>query len=166
MDIELRHWEDADAADINEAVAKSVEHLRPWMVWASGPPMTLEERRTWIREQAATDLNEVFGAWLDGAIVGGCGFHRRVGPGALEIGYWVHGDYTRRAIATAMVRRLCDIAFAREGIDHLEIHHDRGNIASQRVAEAAGFTHVLDRADPPQGPADTGVERVWRLARP
>lgn len=34
-------------------------------------------------------------------VVGGCGLHRRVGPGGLEIGYWVHAAWTRRGIAAA-----------------------------------------------------------------
>ena len=164
MDLTLRHWTEDDAADINAAVAESVEHLKPWMPWASAPPMTLDERKAWIREMSGRQ-NEVFGTRLDGEIVGACGFHRRVGPRALEIGYWVHGDHVCRGIATEMVRRLTEMAFAREDIDHVEIHHDRANIASQRVAIKAGFTHVLDRPEPRQGPADSGTERVWRLAR-
>ena len=47
-----------------------------------------------------------YGIFLpDGALVGGCGLHRRIGPSALEIGYWVHVAHTRRGIATASAGR-------------------------------------------------------------
>jgi len=38
---------------------------------------------------------------VDGEIAGSIGLHGRIGPGALEIGYWVHRAWTRRGLATA-----------------------------------------------------------------
>lgn len=126
--------------------------------------MTVAQRRAWFAEMAAGP-HELYGVWEGEALVGSVSLHDRIGPGALEIGYWVHVAHIRRGVATEMVRRICAIAFAKEGVRHVEIHHDRANLASQRVARSAGFVHVLDRPDPPQGPADEGIERVWRLTR-
>ena len=60
----------------------------------------------------------------DGTIVGAGGLHARVGPDALEIGYWVHADWTRRGVATALAAALCDEAFSEARIATVEIHHD------------------------------------------
>src|SRR4051794_8588159 len=134
------------------------------MKFANDPPMTTEERQAWFIERT-TPPNEGYGAWSGDVLVGTVGLHDRIGPRAREIGYWVHADHLGRGVATAMVRQICAIAFAQEDVDHLEIHHDRANVASGRVARAAGFTYVFDRPNPPWGPADEGVESVWRLER-
>jgi RimJ/RimL family protein N-acetyltransferase len=167
--IELRLWEETDAEALNEAVAASLDHLRPWMPWASEPPLSLAARRLWVaerRREADGGGDRHYGAFRDGAIVGAGGLHRRIGPGALEIGYWTAAAHVREGIATTIVHRLCALAFAQPSIGHVEIHHDAANAASGAVARRAGFTHVRDQAKPPAAPAESGVERVWRLARP
>jgi RimJ/RimL family protein N-acetyltransferase len=167
VDLRLRHWEESDAAALNRAVGESGEHLAPWMAWAS-TPMDVEQRRAWIREdrlarEAGGD--RLYGLWIGDTVVGGCGLHDRIGPGGLEIGYWVHAGFVRRGLATEAVRKLVAVAFEDPAIDRVEIHHDIANEASGHVARAAGFTHVEDRPDTPAAPAETGVERVWRLTR-
>lgn len=166
--IELRAFAEEDAPVLNAAVAASAEHLRPWLPWASEPPMSDAARRLWIaerRREAQAGGDRVFGVWLDGTLVGTVGLHRRIGPGALEIGYWTHAAFTRRGIAATAVERLCVIAFAEPSVRRVEIHHDVANTASGAVARAAGFTHVSDERREPKAPADAGAERVWRLTR-
>ena len=84
---------------------------------------------------------------------------------ALEIGYWVHAAFLRRGIATEAVRRLCAEAFDDEAVQRVEIHHDRANFASGRVAAAAGFELVGERPDERKAPGEEGIECVWRLER-
>jgi RimJ/RimL family protein N-acetyltransferase len=154
VELILRPWTDDDAPALSRAIAESLEHLRPWMPWAADEPRTDDERRAWIRE--AEDCDDVLlGMWLDGEIVGGCGLHPRIGANGLELGYWVHAAHLRRGIATDAVRELTEMAFAREGVEHVEIHHHPGNVASGRVAAAAGFTLVHDGPD----------EWRWRTVR-
>jgi ribosomal-protein-serine acetyltransferase len=164
MEIDLRAWTEDDAPALNEAVTESLEHLRPWMPWVAGEPIGLDARRAWIRE-GHENADRVFGIWVDGEVAGGCGFHDRIGPGALEIGYWVHAGFVRRGIATAVVRRLCEMAFEDPAIERLEIHHDRANVASGRVAAAAGFDYVREQRDEQRAPADSGIEWVWQRLR-
>ncbi len=168
MDVELRPWTADDAEALNEAVAASLSHLQPWMEWVQGPPMSVAARRAWIAARgrdAAGGEQFTYGAFVDGAIAGGCGLHRRVGPGGLEIGYWVHADWVRRGVASAAVRRCCEIAFAMPSVQLVEIHHDVANVASGAVARRCGFSVVTEVPRPPAAPRDTGVDRIWRLTR-
>jgi RimJ/RimL family protein N-acetyltransferase len=164
VDLTLRPWAEDDAPALSRAIAGSLEHLRPWLPWTAAEPLDVERRRAWIREVAA-GADRVYGMWLDGRIVGGCGLHRRVGPGAIEIGYWVHPAFVRRGIATEAVRRLCAEAFGDPAVQRVEIHHDPANVASGRVAAAAGFAFVGEYPDEPEAPGEEGVESVWRLER-
>jgi hypothetical protein len=45
-----------------------------------------------------------------GAILGMFGLHRRVGPTAIEVGYWLHPGYLGRGYATRSVGVLTEVA--------------------------------------------------------
>src|SRR3954454_24504082 len=158
MELVVRPHAEDDAPALSRAIAESLEHLRPWMHWVALEPLSPDQRRAWIRERSAGD--EHYGLWLGDRVVGGCGLHRRLGPGALEIGYWVHAEYTRRGVATQAVRQLCAEAFAGADVEAVEIHHDRANTASGRVAAAAGFSCVGERPRAPEAPGHEGIELV------
>ncbi|MGH8889777.1 MAG: GNAT family N-acetyltransferase [Acidothermaceae bacterium] len=165
----IRSWHESDAEAMSLAISESVEHLRPFMPWIADEPKSVEQRRELIAEftkAEADDGDLVVGVFLDGRVVGGSGLHRRLGPGGLEIGYWVHRDFTRRGIASSVSRALTDHAFARPDIDRVEIHHDVANMASEGVPRALGFRHVGDEAREIKAPAETGVHRIWRITRP
>ena len=166
--IVLRRWLETDADAIAQAVTESLEHLRPWMAWASEEPQTIEQRRAliarWEREWAEGG-DAVYGIFVEGAVAGGCGLHRRRGPRTLEIGYWIHRDFTRRGIATAVSRMLTAAAFAVPEIEHVEIHHDKANVASAGVPRRLGFTLVEEQPDERVAPAEIGVDCTWRIHR-
>ena len=167
MDVVVRPWTEQDAGALEAAVQESREHLRPWMAWADGG-VDVGWRRRWIREQNEAEAaggDRVRGAFAGAAVVGAGGLHRRIGPEALEIGYWVHAAWTRRGVATAIATALVAEAFADARIVAVEIHHDAGNAASGAVAAKAGFTPVGARARAPVAPADGPTERIWRLTR-
>ena len=89
----------------------------------------------------------------------------RIGPGGLEIGYWVHRAFTRRGLATAAAAALVEQAFRLPGVNRLEIVHDELNVASGGVPRKLGFTEVGRRAIEAPPPAGTGVGVVWQLVR-
>ena len=164
----IRSWRETDAEELSAAIAASIDHLRPFLPWVTQEPLSLAERRAQIarwRDEADAGGDEVVGLFLDGAVVGGSGFHRRIGPGGLEIGYWVHVDFTRRGIASAASRALTDYAFSMADIDRVEIHHDVGNVASEGVPRGLGFRLVGAEAREAKAPAETGVHRIWRVTR-
>ena len=166
-ELHLRRWVEADAEVLAAAVAANLDHLRPWMPWVGLEPLLLDERRellrAWERQwRGAGDA--VFGVFnAAGAVVGGCGLHRRIDPKGLEIGYWVHVDHVRQGIATEVARLLTGLAFTVPGVGHVEIHHDQANEASAGVPKALGFHLVEERQDEPSAPAEVGIEWVWRM---
>jgi ribosomal-protein-serine acetyltransferase len=158
MDVRIRPWDEADAEVLATAVAASLPQLRPWLPWAAAEPQPPRWRRRWIREVNAAEAaggSRTRAILAGGAVAGGCALHDRIGPGALEIGYWVATAFAGRGVATAAVVLLCAEGFADPAIAHLEIRHDPRNAASGAVAARAGFR-----------PAEaTAAQRIWRLTR-
>ena len=74
------------------------------------------------------------------AILGSTGLHLREQPEIAEIGYWVAREARRRGLATRAVRLVSRWAIDELGIQRLELMTRTDNVASQGVAERAGFT--------------------------
>jgi len=164
--VTLRRPREDDLDAVFQAVTDSLDHLRPWMPWAAG----------YTRQAAAAFLAASARGWEDGSeysyaivtegtLAGCCGLMSRIGPGGLEIGYWVRQGYTRRGLATAASAALVEQAFRLPGVDRVEIVIDELNVASAGVPRKLGFTQVGRRPLDLPPPAGTGVGVVWRLAR-
>lgn len=155
-----------DAAALADAVGASLEHLRPWMPWATPEAATAAFQENRLRGQQWGP--EEYGYLMvdaDDRIVGGCGLHRRIGPGGIEIGYWVDAGHVRRGYATAAAAALTAAAFALSGIERVEIHCDEANVASAGVPRRLRYR--LDRIDdhPVGAPGETGRQMVWVTTR-
>jgi RimJ/RimL family protein N-acetyltransferase len=85
----------------------------------------------------------------------------RVGPGVVELGYWVHVDFTGRGYATACARALTQAGLALSGVARVEIHTDEANAISAAIPRRLGYR--LDRVDelPPEAPAHSGRLQLW-----
>jgi ribosomal-protein-serine acetyltransferase len=164
----LRRWEADDAQALGTAVTENIEHLRPWMPWIAAEPQTLSDRIALI-DQWHTEWERggdvVIGAFLEGAVVGSAGLHRRRGPRVLEIGYWVHGDHLRHGFATEIAFALTTAAFTVPDIDRVEIHHDKANIASSGIPRVLGFTFADESPNAALAPGEIGVDCRWIMQR-
>lgn len=162
----LRRWTVDDAGALHRAVTESIDHLRPWMEWIAQEPLSIDRRRTMIGEwerASAAGGDAVLGIFLADRIAGGCGLHKRIAPDGLEIGYWIHPAFTRQGLATRAVGLLTDAALARPEISHVEIHHDKANIASAGVPSKLGYRFLGEALDEPEAPAEVGIECRWRM---
>ena len=92
----------------------------------------------------------------------------RIGPGGLEIGYWVHPGAPGRGMATAAAAALTEAALGLPGIERVEILHDLSNAASGQVPRKLGLRQGRDGRGPvrPGAPGECGTSAVWRLVRP
>ncbi|WP_216210388.1 GNAT family N-acetyltransferase [Amycolatopsis aidingensis] len=165
--VRLRRWRETDVDTLLQVVSESLDHLRPWMLWAVPP----------YDRAAATDfLTRAQAGWLEGesyayaitvpgVTVGACGLERRIGPGALEIGYWLHPAHTGSGLATEAAAILVEQAFALPAVDRVQIWHDLANTTSAGVPRRLGFTEVARHTPPrnPPSPGEVGVDVVWEL---
>ena len=162
----LRRWVVADAEALGRAVSESIHHLRPWMAWIAEEPVPIERRRArievWERDWKLGG-DAVLGIFLNGEIAGGCGLHRRIAPDGLELGYWIHPAFVRKGLATRVARLLTDSALHLPEISHVEIHHDKANLASAGVALKLGFEFVDEGPSEAEAPAEVGIELRWRM---
>jgi ribosomal-protein-serine acetyltransferase len=165
--VTLRRCRAADTATVTDLVLRSQPHLRPWLAWAQdyGPQDAAQ-----FTEQCEQDWNSgaAFSYLITagGAVVGGCALMARIGPGGLEIGYWVDAAHLRQGFATAAAAALVEAALAMPGIDRVEIVHDEANVASSGVPRKLGLAEVERRkADGPQTSGESGVDVVWRTTR-
>lgn len=164
----LRQWSEDDVPALVGAVTESLDHLRPWMPWVADEPLSDESRLELIREwkeQWKQGGDTVLGIFREGEVVGGTGLHRRIGPNSIEIGYWIHVAHTGQGYATEAARALTDAAFEISGVEAVEIHHDRANLASRRVPEKLGFAIKREKQRDPRAPGETDVEIQWIMTR-
>ncbi len=169
-----------DVDDLVAAVNRSLDELRPWMPWAQVPatPASIGEfleravanweaghefqfairgapagGSTGVTNGVSDGVSE--GDSVPGTLLGFCGLHDRVGPGGLEIGYWVRSDHTGRGLATAAASALTSSALGLQGVSRVEIHCDAANLGSAAIPNKLGYR--LDRVEnrPPAAPGET-----------
>lgn len=165
-DFVLRALSPAHAVQLRAALAASDAHLRAWTPWVVDgrvPGLSLEQRLAQHAAKFAAGEEWVYGLFsLDGTeVLGGCGIYPRVGPSALEVGYWLAVGHTGRGLATRAAWTLTEVGFADPSIDRVEIHCDHGNTASARVPERLGYRIIEDAPGEPSH----HLQR-WRLTRP
>ncbi len=146
-------------------------------IWAESVAWTSHAADGYHPEDAAKFIKQSEANWrsgeafnyaitaADGAVVGSCGLMARIGPGGLEIGYWLHPDYVGRGIATLAIGMLTSEAF-RIGADYVEIVHDTANVRSTGIPRRLGFTEIKRRPQILVNSSEAdGVVIVWRRDR-
>jgi RimJ/RimL family protein N-acetyltransferase len=153
-----------------EAINASLEHLAPWMAWAS-EPATEESLGAFLADgEAGWDEGHDFGyavvegAGPDARVVGGCGLHGRIGPSGLEIGYWIAVDRIGRGLATAVAGALTDAAFGIPAVERVRICCAEDNVRSARVPEKLGY-RFLRLEVPEGGPCAGRSTQIWEIER-
>jgi RimJ/RimL family protein N-acetyltransferase len=171
-DVVVRRWADEHVPALTAAVVESLDHLQPWMVWAT-PETATEEAFHRFRvdsdARAADGHEAVYGIFdrRTGAVLGGVGLHDRLGPGGVEVGYWLHVGATGRGLMTRIVGHLTDLALSHEDVLWVEVRCDEANVASAAVPRRLGFRLVdVIASDRPQAPADTGRDMIWTRTDP
>jgi ribosomal-protein-serine acetyltransferase len=162
----LRRWQPTDAPLLIDAIRASMAELRPWMFWAVNftdqvaVDFVAGSKGMWERGEAFK-----YGLFDEaGTVLGSFNLMARVGPGALELGYWLRTSHTGRGLATRALSRLMAAGLALPGIDAIEIHVNEANTASARIAQRLGFVLVERRNTRIVAPGQVGVTLIWRRA--
>jgi RimJ/RimL family protein N-acetyltransferase len=147
----LRRLQPSDAPAVQNAIIESLDHLRPHMPWAAAEPVSLGEKSQTLRKFRrqfilGSDFN--YGIYRHDddrrrPLVGCCGMHRRIGAGAIEIGYWIHVGQINQGYATEAAAALTRCAFELAGMRRIEIHCHPANVASAAVARKLGYRLVV-----------------------
>jgi len=155
-----------DAKIIADTVAANLGRLSVWMPWAVPSAGTVEEQvrrlhRSVAGWEAGTSFEYLAVHPGTGTHLGNFALDRRIGPGALRIGYWLSEDAIGYGYATAGVQLLTEAALRLTDIDRLEIHHDAGNLRGQQVPQRLGYR--LDRIEEaePVAPGESGCSLIW-----
>lgn len=162
--VTLRRWDPAWAQELDQAINASLPELKQFMPWATDQHGIVETRDYLDRSVAEWDAGESWNYAIvtaDGEIAGSCGLMTRMGPGVLEIGYWVHSDHAGRGHASAAAATLAEAGLRVPGIDRVVIKHDSANPASGRIAAKVGFTQVGKIETEPDAPGETGIQLIW-----
>lgn len=135
-------------AQLNAAIAESIDELRPWMPWAQAIP-TLEESEEYCRGAHAKFLaREDMGLQLflrdemgsQSTLVGGSGLHpANWDVPSFEIGYWCRTSFQGQGYISEAVRSITRFGFEVACARRLFIRCDSENARSHRVAEKCGF---------------------------
>jgi RimJ/RimL family protein N-acetyltransferase len=167
----LRAWEPQDAHALRTVLHESRDEIGRWIPWVLDGMDTDDGVAARIAQHAESFAKGT--EWLYGifdpdhdALLGGCGLHPRVGPGGVEIGYWVATGASRRGIATEAARALTETALAMPGITRVEIRCEPANEASARIPARLGFTHVETLVVPSRRASPPTVSlQLWQLTR-
>ena len=167
----LRPWDAADADALRAAFDVSRTALERWTPWVLSGSDTIDALRAKLQGYADSFSTGVEWRYAmihrdDGQILGGASLHPRIGPGAIEIGYWVATPATGQGYATEAAAALTAEALRSDDIARIEIRCDPANEASMRVPQRLGY-----HADPalvhepatPGRPGGTVV--VWQRTR-
>ena len=164
----IRCWAPGDAPLLKEAIDSSVDHLRPWLPWAAQEPETLEKKLQRIRRwRGEFDLGAefVYGVFdrSESRVQGGGGLHRRVGPEAFEIGYWIRFDAIGQGLATELAGALTRVAIEIEKVARVEIHMVATNGRSAAVPRKLGYVHEATVRRPPPDGGELQETMIWTI---
>ena len=170
-DVILARPQPADAEALLAATTRDLDHLAPWMAWATPETNTLAARAAFIDECAAKTAGGHEAHYLvvapeGGQVLGACGLHDRLGGGGLELGYWLASAVTGRGLMTRIAGTLTDLALASDDVARVEIHCDAANGPSNGVPRRLGFTLERTMDAEVTAPAETGRMQIWVRTEP
>jgi RimJ/RimL family protein N-acetyltransferase len=133
--VSLRPWRSEDAAALVECIDGDPEITR-WLDLIPQPYTAADARQylDGLGEQAFAIT-----AVPSGEILGSIGIRWTELGDVGEIGYWVRRDARGRGVATRALVIVSRWAIELEGVGRLQLRAAQDNLASRRVAEAAGF---------------------------
>lgn len=136
----LRPWTDDDAPVVLASAGDPEIAL-----WQGATMVDLTEAVAWVRSRgdwsAGDHASFAITEAPDSEALGSVSLHKiDREQGDAEVGYWMAPAARGRGLARRAVVEVCRWAFAEYPIDRIELYQAVENVASGRVAAAAGFT--------------------------
>ncbi|MFD8734013.1 GNAT family N-acetyltransferase [Streptomyces sp. NPDC059618] len=143
----LRLAHERDAAALYESQVRNRDHLRPWEPRRHEEFYTRAGQAARLAEQLRLHRAGRAAPWVltrSDAVVGMVTL-TDILPAPFfgaDLGYWLDRRYTGRGLATAAVRRVCELAETEFGLHRLEAATALHNTASQQVLVRCGFRRI------------------------
>ena len=134
-DLVLRPWAEEDVPALVE-LCNDAEIAR-W-ISAMPSPYTEDDARAFVRGEVLPEVDHL-AIELGDVVVGAIGLAISEANQRGIIGYWIGAPARGHGVCTRALVLLCGWAFAELELGRLELVTDPDNLASQRVAEKAGF---------------------------
>ncbi len=154
---------------VHAVIPQNKGHLEAAMPWARDEPLSHDARLELLEGMRANfdrGVDFVLGIFdrSSNRYIGGTGLHPRVGPHALEIGYWIVADLQGAGLVTETVVALTSVALETMGARRLEIRCSPGNTKSRAIPERLGF-HLdgILRQGGVSGSGELEDKMVWSL---
>lgn len=167
----VRCYNPKDTDLLAQSISGSVDHLKPWMPWAHEEPEPIEAKINRLRRfRANFDLDEeyVYGIFdpEETELIGGTGLNPRVGPQALEIGYWINVNHINLGYATEIAGALTKVGFEINKVKRMEIHCLPNNVASASIPKKLGYLHEATlRKRQPNEKEELNDTMIWSMLR-
>lgn len=144
-EVRLRPVTEADAASLAASMTRSRTYMSPWEPRRPDAFYTEQGQRERVAGLLAERAAGRMMPWslADGEDRAIGGFHlNAVVLGSFRsatLGYWVDVEYAGRGLATAAVRKICELARDELRLHRVEAGTVLDNVASQRVLAKCGF---------------------------
>ncbi len=140
----MRMPKPGDGIMVHEAIAASLDELRPWMLFAN-VERDLSDTELGVREAHAKfitrdDLRMYVFLKDSMQFIGSSGLHNpNWSVPSFEIGYWIDARFSGKGYMTEAVKGLTDYAFEHLKARRIEIRCDTLNAKSRAIPERLGF---------------------------
>ena len=135
----IRPWRMDDA----ESLVKHANNRKVWLGLRDlfPHPYTIEDAHEFLQKKIAERSATIFCIEIDGAAVGGIGFHsgQDVHRQTATVGYWLGEQFWGRGIMTEAVTAVTYFCFDNLPLRRISAEVFANNPASARVLEKAGF---------------------------
>jgi ribosomal-protein-serine acetyltransferase len=141
--LELRLFEESDAAEIFALIDRNREYLRQWLPWVDYETVPEDSLEFIRRTQQQYINNEGFqlGIRFRGQLAGVIGYHTVNWPNRhVEIGYWLGAEFQGKGLMTRACSAVVDFAFENLLLNRVAILCATGNTRSRAIPERLGFT--------------------------
>lgn len=150
----LRCWRANDAVLLAAALEPSRAYVAAWIPPAldeSTDLRALAARLTKFAAEFRAGVGWVYGIFDAGEsrVLGEIGLMPRIGPGALEMGYWIRVDHAGRGFATEAAEALSAAGLALPAVDRMEIRCDAAHAQSAAIARKLGY-ELIDTVSGPR----------------
>ena len=135
-DLALRAWTEDDVPAL---VAACNDHEITRWIPVIPSPYTEADAIAFVRGEIRPDLDHALAITLDDVVVGAIVMGVNSMSYRGRIGYWVAAPARGRGVCTRALRLLSRWALDELELQRLDLITDPDNVASQRVAEKAGF---------------------------